>query len=67
MKVNFRIKAIQNLYNDWFFLSKSEQESLGVILLKVDSFPGFPCRISLEDAHVGEEVLLMNYKHQKSN
>jgi hypothetical protein len=29
-----------------------------------DENPGFPCRISLEDAQVGEEVLLMPYLHQ---
>ena len=26
--------------------------------------PGYPCRISLEDAHVGEELLLLPYVHQ---
>lgn len=30
----------------------------------VDECPGFPCRISLEDAAVGESVLLLNYEHQ---
>jgi len=30
----------------------------------VDECPGFPCRISLEDAAVGENVLLLNYEHQ---
>lgn len=29
----------------------------------VDASPGFPCRVSLEDAQVGEEVLLLNYEH----
>lgn len=26
--------------------------------------PGFPCRVSLEDAEVGEELLLLPYVHQ---
>jgi hypothetical protein len=26
--------------------------------------PGFPCRVSLVDAEVGEELLLVNYEHQ---
>lgn len=30
----------------------------------VDECPGFPCRISLEDAKIGESVLLLNYEHQ---
>ena len=29
-----------------------------------DSSPGYPCRVSLRDADVGEKVLLMNYEHQ---
>jgi hypothetical protein len=26
--------------------------------------PGFPCRVSLSDAEVGEEVVLVHYQHQ---
>ena len=26
--------------------------------------PGFPCRVSLADAEIGEEVLLIHYEHQ---
>ena len=29
----------------------------------VDSCPGYPCRVSLEDATIGETVLLLNYEH----
>ena len=28
-----------------------------------DEKPGFPCRVSLEDARPGERVLLVNYEH----
>ena len=28
-----------------------------------DEKPGFPCRVSLEDAEPGESVLLVNYEH----
>ena len=28
-----------------------------------DRSPGFPCRVSLIDAHPGERVLLVNYEH----
>jgi len=30
----------------------------------VDTNPGYPCRVSLADAEVGETVLLLNYQHQ---
>jgi hypothetical protein len=33
----------------------------------VESKPGFPCRVSLEDAEIGEEVLLLNYEHLPVN
>lgn len=29
-----------------------------------DTMPGFPCRVTLEDAEPGERVLLVNYVHQ---
>jgi hypothetical protein len=31
--------------------------------MKVDSNRGFPCRISLEDARIGESVLLVPWQH----
>lgn len=34
----------------------------GIIRKTVDAAPGYPCRVSLEDAPVGETVLLMNYE-----
>ena len=36
----------------------------GVRRIVVDSDPGYPCRVSLRDAGIGETVLLMNYEHQ---
>jgi hypothetical protein len=29
----------------------------------VDAKPGFPCRVSLEDANIGERVLLLHFEH----
>lgn len=36
----------------------------GIRRYRVDEKPGFPCRISLTDAEIGEEVLLLSYSHQ---
>lgn len=33
----------------------------------VDANPGYPCRVSLVDAEVGETVLLLNYQHQPAS
>lgn len=35
----------------------------GVERVQVSDHPGFPCRITLEDAPVGEQMLLLNYEH----
>lgn len=34
----------------------------GVIRVCADSMPGYPCRITLEDAQIGETLLLLNYQ-----
>jgi len=31
--------------------------------MRANTSPGFPCRVSLEDADIGESVLLLNYEH----
>ena len=36
----------------------------GIHRIVVDNTPGYPCRVSLQDAEVGETVLLMNFEHQ---
>ncbi|MFD2562659.1 DUF1203 domain-containing protein [Aquimarina rubra] len=61
---DFQVKAInQNTISPLFELSDSELVKQNVIKLVVDKKPGFPCRVSLEDANIGEEVLLFSYRH----
>ena len=64
MKHNFQIKAIERANIDHLFqLSKAELAQLDAVKMTVDQKPGFPCRVSLQDAEVGEEVLLFSYDH----
>ena len=35
----------------------------GVVRMRVDVSPGFPCRVTLTDVTPGEDVLLLNYEH----
>ncbi|MDD7911712.1 DUF1203 domain-containing protein [Pseudovibrio exalbescens] len=35
-----------------------------VVVYEADAKPGFPCRVSLADAEVGERVFLLNYTYQ---
>jgi hypothetical protein len=50
-----------------FGLSNEALAEHGAIRCAVDSDVGFPCRITLEDARVGETVLLLNYEHQSAD
>ena len=47
-----------------FALSNAELAAAGIVRRTVDAKPGFPCRITLEDAEPGETVLLLAYEHQ---
>ncbi|MGI9548196.1 MAG: DUF1203 domain-containing protein [Flavobacteriaceae bacterium] len=64
MKTDFIIKAIDpRIQREWFTMKDSELEVIGIRRSIVDEFPGYPCRISLEDAKPGEEVLLFTFEH----
>jgi hypothetical protein len=45
-------------------LSDEELLERGLRRMIVDEKPGFPCRVTLEDAEVGEHVLLLPFEHQ---
>ena len=49
-----------------FNLSDDELEKRRARRLIADSKPGFPCRVSLQDAEPGEEVILTNFVHLDS-
>jgi len=49
-----------------FALSEEELQQRGVMRLVATTKPGFPCRVSLEDAEPGETVLLLNYESHKT-
>jgi Protein of unknown function (DUF1203) len=46
-----------------FGQSDEELQRMGARRLVVDEKPGFPCRVSLVDAEVGETVLLISFMH----
>jgi hypothetical protein len=47
-----------------FGLADSELIARGMRRMIVDEKPGFPCRVTLEDAGPGERVLLLAFEHQ---
>ena len=48
-------------------LSDDELRHHGAVRRIATEKPGFPCRISLEDAEIGEELLLLAYMHQPAS
>ena len=44
-----------------FGLNDKELASLDALRMTVTEKPGFPCRVTLEDRDVGEQVLLLNH------
>lgn len=44
-------------------LSDGELAAFGAVRRRADEKPGFPCRVTLEDADPGEDLILINYQH----
>jgi len=64
MRLDFQFVplTIEN-FSHLFSMSDAELESYGTTRMIVDSHPGYPCRVSLEDASVGERVILTSFRH----
>ena len=62
--MHFRIRGLPaQAFTELFSLSDAELAERLAVRRKVDEEHGFPCRISLTDAKVGDEVILVNYEH----
>lgn len=46
-----------------FGLGATELRARGIARVTADSTPGYPCRITLQDAEPGESLLLLNWRH----
>ena len=64
MLSNFKFIAVDKKEFDLFMnLNDEELEAHQAKWLTVDEYPGYPCRVSLEDARIGERVLFLPYWH----
>ncbi len=62
--MSFQISALPaEPFRHLFGADEGELVARGAKRMIVDSVPGFPCRICLEDVGIGETVLLLNYEH----
>ena len=61
----FQISGIDPAaFADLFELDDGQLARMDIVRCVADASFGFPCRVSLEDAAVGDELLLLNYLHQ---
>lgn len=62
--MSFRITGLPAAqFAEWFTLSDADLARRHAVRRVADEPRAFPCRISLTDADVGQEVLLINYEH----
>jgi hypothetical protein len=50
-----------------FSLGRAELAARRALRIVADAMPGYPCRVSLEDAGPGEELMLVHYEHQSAH
>jgi hypothetical protein len=65
MNMSFRIRGLEaETFEHLFALSDEELKRHGAVRRIADGRgPGYPCRVSLEDAREGDELILANYEH----
>ena len=65
---SFRCVALPaDAFAPLFELDDAQLRARGVRRMTVDAHPGFPCRITLQDAQMGETVLLLSHEHQPAD
>ena len=65
--MNYQLRGLEPaLFEKLFDLDDTALEERGMRRMRSDQPVGFPCRISLEDTPVGEEVILLPFTHQDS-
>lgn len=66
--MSFQIHALPaDPFAAYFSMSDEELEAHQARRVQATSYPGCPCRVSLEDAPVGEDVILLHYEHHPVN
>ncbi len=63
--MGFRITGLPaEAFSDLFSLSDEALRARRAVRQVADASFSYPCRVSLTDAELGEEVVLVNYEHQ---
>jgi len=65
---DFRLVGLApEAFAPFFALTDEQLAERGIHRVVADRKPGYPCRISLVDAEIGEPLLLLPYCHQPAN
>jgi hypothetical protein len=68
MTHNFQIVPLnKQQFTEIMEFSDEQLNSISAKWLVADSDPGYPCRVSLQDAEIGERVLALSYCHHDVN
>ncbi|MBM4219356.1 MAG: DUF1203 domain-containing protein [Gammaproteobacteria bacterium] len=63
--MSYQVRGLEPaLFEQFFDLDDAALAGRGMRRVRADQPVGYPCRISLEDASVGEELLLLPFAHQ---
>jgi hypothetical protein len=62
--MSFQITGLPlSQFSPLFSMSDAELARRDALRVTADQRPGFPCRVSLQDAEIGEQLILLNYEH----
>lgn len=63
--MSFQIHALPPArFEPLFAMTDGELKDIRACRVTADAKPGYPCRVSLTDAEVGESLMLLNFEHQ---
>jgi hypothetical protein len=66
--MTFRFTGLEpNQFAPLFALNDAELAARGMSRVVADAKPGYPCRVSLEDAEPGERLILLPFAHQPAH
>ena len=66
--IKFQITALnKDNFHELMLKNTEELKVAHAVWLTVDNEPGYPCRVSLSDAKIGERVLALPYCHHNVN
>lgn len=66
--MSFQIHALSPApFEPLFAMSDAELAKVLATRMIADAKPGYPCRVSLADAEIGESVILVNFEHQPAD